>query len=258
MKFMRAQQGVSLIELLVAMGILAVALVPLLSLFTQSLRTAERSNKRTIAIHLARDLQEEIRARAFWEPDEGDIPALSSDTAYFPNGTTAQPFGLEEGTFGSTDTRWSKFDDIDDYNHWCRGKDCTECPTTPTYDGRCQNDTPLEAYDGTEYKGAGYPRYENFTRMVEIYNIYPNLSTEVSAGENRRGDEPRQHTMNIGGDDKVFDFYDLQDDTLTTLKALGGKTRVKVIKVTVTYTGPLTAALGVEDTGIAILPIREE
>lgn len=261
MKGNHKQQGVSLVELLVALAILAVGLVPLLSLFTHALKTAEHANKRTIATNLARDMQEEIRSRAFSEPDDPDIPTLSSATAYFPLGTSALPFGLEEADFADGDKRIEHFDDVDDYNHWCRGNQCDECPGgSSAHEGRCWEGMPLEAYDGKKFQGAGYNHYQGFTRSVEVYNIYANISTAVVAGEIRRGDEPREHTMEIGLGDEIepFNFYDLRDETLSDLRAPDGKSRLKVIKVTVTYTGAVTPHITVEDTGLIVLPVREE
>ncbi|PID58317.1 hypothetical protein CSB45_04420 [candidate division KSB3 bacterium] len=234
MKSIRSQQGVSLIELLVALAILAVALIPLMSLYTHAVRTAEHAHKRTIAVNLARDLLEEIRAKAFSEPDPNQL--------YYPNTTTAQPFGIEESFYNSALGRWGQFDDVDDYDGWCRGKEC--------------GGQALEAYDAEKYAGNGFPRYHNFTRRVQVYNIYPNISTQVAAGENRRGSEPRSHNMTIGGNSQAFDFYDLRDQTLPSLKAPNGTTRQKVVQVTVTYTGPVTPPLGVKETAIVVLPLR--
>ena len=241
------QQGMSLVELLVAVGIFVVALAPLLSIFTQALKTSEHGHKRTIAVNLAREMQEEIRSRQFWEPDESDHPTLSG-SKYFPTGTSAQTFGLEEGTFGSGDSRISKFDDVDDYNNWCRGEAC-DC--TGITNGVCVDNSPLEDYEGTKLTGAGYGHYQGFTRRVEIYNI------KASNGE------PPEHRMILGaGDYKQevpFNFYDFGNEAaLANLRAQNGKTRLKVVKVTVTYTGPVTPNITYEDTALVVLPVSRE
>lgn len=259
MKLFARQHGMTLVELLVAVAILAVGIVPLMSLFTQALKTGEHANKRMIAMNLARDLQEEIRSKAFWEPDGADIPSISSDTAYFPLGTTAQPFGLEEADFvNGTDTRYGKFDDVDDYDHWCRGKECDECPGTTAYQGRCVEGSPLQSYDGELFQGTGYAHYYDFTRSVRIFNILPNISTLVTATETRKGEEAREHVMKVGGDDKAFHFFDIRDENLDNLRVEDGTSRLKVIRVTVKYTGPVTPPVEVEDIGLVVLPIREE
>jgi prepilin-type N-terminal cleavage/methylation domain-containing protein len=131
-------RGMSLIELLVAVAVLLVGIIPLLGLFLQSLQTVEKANKMTIANNLARDLSEEIRSRAFWDPDLANSADADS---YFPNTTVPEPFGLESGeTFAYGDKRIEKLDDVDDYNGWCRGTDC-DCTGKPA--GLCQDNTPI-------------------------------------------------------------------------------------------------------------------
>ena len=256
MEWIRKQLGVSLIELLVALAILAIALVPLLSLFLHALRMTEHSNKRTIAINLARDLQEEIRSKEFAEP--------YTDALDGPTGV-----GFEEGTFVvGTDTRLIKLDDVDDYDGWCRGQDCTACDGGSSGDNLCVDNSPLEAYDGTTYDGRGYPHYQGFTRMVEVFNIFPNISTRVVAGEIRRGNEPKAHDIMVGkGDyraDEPFNFYDLRTDNFENLTSnysrgiARGNSRLKVVKVTVTYRGAVTPDIKIEDVALIALPISRE
>jgi prepilin-type N-terminal cleavage/methylation domain-containing protein len=247
MEWIHKQLGVSLIELLVALAILAIALVPLLSLFLHALKMTEHSNKRTIAINLARDMQEEIRSKEFAEPYENALGGPSV-------------VGFEETSFGSSDTRLEKFDDVDDYNGWCRGQDCT-CVDPQLSDGRCVDGSPLEAYDGTTYDGRGYPLYLGFTRMVEVYNIWPNVSTTS-------GREAPEHWIALGSGsyrkDEPFNFFDLREENfpnLTSCAAKGtskGNSRLKVVKVTVTYRGVVTPDVKIEDTALVVLPISRE
>jgi Tfp pilus assembly protein PilV len=61
------EQGLSLVELLIAAVILVVALVPLMRVMMYALETGSRANKMTIATNLARDLAEEIRTQAYAE-----------------------------------------------------------------------------------------------------------------------------------------------------------------------------------------------
>lgn len=267
MEYLRKQQGMSLVELLVAVAVLLFGLVPLMSLFWQALKMTEQSHKRTIAISLMRDMQEEIRSKAFFDPDESSWPTLSGKAVYFPSGTTATPFGLEGSAFGSSDTRLTKLDDADDYNGWCRGQDC-ECGGTPpntgsSSDGLCQDETFLEAYDGEKYVGGLFPSYQGFTRRVEIFNIYPNLSTQVTANEDRRGSEPRSHLMELGvGDNREtirFNFYDLREENFDNLRAgADGKTRLKVVRVIVSYQGPVTPDVWVDDFALLTMPMSKE
>jgi len=260
MEWIRKQLGVSLIELLVALAILAIALVPLLSLFLHALKMTEHSNKRTIAINLARDLQEEIRSKQFVDPSHDDALGGPSIVTF------------EEGTFVvGTDTRLTKLDDVDDYDGWCRGQDCTACDGTSSTDNLCVDDSPLQAYDGTTYDGRGYPHYQGFTRKVAVFNVWPNLSTTVSAGEVRRGNEPKEHQIAIGAADSAyredvsFNFYDLRADNFENLTGsrspygiARGNSRLKVVKVTVTYTGAVTPDINIEDIALVVLPVSRE
>jgi prepilin-type N-terminal cleavage/methylation domain-containing protein len=253
MEWIRKQLGVSLIELLVALAILAIALVPLLSLFLHALKMTEHSNKRTLAINLVRDIQEEIRSREFAEPYEDALGGPSV-------------VGFEETPFvPGTDSRLTKLDDVDDYNSWCRGQDCqcggTEPDTGVSTDGLCDDNSPLEAYDGTTYDGRGYPLYLGFTRMVEVYNIWPNVSTTS-------GREAPEHWIALGAGsyrkDEPFNFFDLREENfpnLTSCAAKGsakGNSRLKVVKVTVTYTGAVTPDVKIEDTALVVLPVSRE
>lgn len=244
MKRFHTQSGVSLVELLVALGILAVALTPLLSVFLHALKTSEHSNKRTIALNLVRDMQEEIRSKEFADPSHSNALAGAST------------IGFEETPF--TGSRLIAFDDVDDYDGWCRGQDCT-CVDPQLSDGRCVDNSALEAYDGTEYRGQGYPHYLGFTRQVQVYNIFPNVSTTVASGETRRGDEPREHDMVIGGGTRHLNFYDLRTENFKNLTGgATGTSRLKVIEVTVSYTGPTTPDIRVQDSAIIALPLSRE
>lgn len=263
MEWIRKQLGVSLIELLVALAILAIALVPLLSLFLHALKMTEHSNKRTIAINLARDMQEEIRSREFAEPYEN---ARSGPGVV----------GFEESPFGSSDKRFEILDDVDDYDGWCRGQDCECGQTTPdpsdtgvTSDGLCNDNSPLEAYDGTTYDGKGYPHYQGFTRMVQVFNIWPNISTTVAAGETRKGNEPREHEIEVGAGayraKEPFNFYDLRTENFENLTGFRspdgiarGYSRLKVVKVVVTYKGAVTPDITIEDIALVALPVSRE
>jgi hypothetical protein len=197
-------------------------------------------------------MQEEIRSKQFAEPY---VNALGGPATV----------GFEEGAFGSTDTRIEILDDVDDYDGWCRGQDC-DC--TGITSGVCVDDSPLEAYDGTTYDGAGYPHYQGFTRMVKVFNIWPNISTRVVAGEARRGNEPKQHQIEVGKDayrtDEPFNFYDLREESFENLTSnyssgiARGNSRLKVVKVIVTYKGAVTPDIKIEDIALVALPVSRE
>jgi prepilin-type N-terminal cleavage/methylation domain-containing protein len=241
-------RGMSLIELLVAVAILVVGLVPLLSLFLQSVQTIEKSNKMMLANNLARDLSEEIRSRAFWDPEFANLRGAD----YFPtmaNMTVPQPFGLEPAvgsfpaeTFTYGDQRIEKLDDVDDYDGWCRGVNC-DCTGKPA--GLCQNNTPLETYDGKKYGvDPGYPALWGFTQRAEVFNIWSNFTSS--------------HILSVGLRNYTtpFRFYNFQDDQLaslsTTPRPAQGRSYLKVIRVVVEYKGPVLPDIQVEDLSLAV------
>jgi len=270
------KRGVSLVELLVAVAILAVALTPLLAIFLQSLKMSEKAYKMSIATNLARDLAEEIRSQYFWEPYYS-LDAIRKE-GYFPMVTTFQPFGLDTNGLGddkydpddidghdadTNDGRFAYLDDVDDYDGWCRGKDCeTFCTTETTASGICKDESYLETYDGFRYNGSGgYPWYADFTRKVEVFNIYANNNADKSGPADAATLE-HDIAFKTSTDDKTFLFYDLREANFPNLTTRGGasasgRTRLKVVKVTVEYTGPITPPITVEDLNLVSLPISE-
>ncbi len=267
------ETGFSLIELLVAVAILGVALTPLLGIFTHGLRVAEMANKLTLATSLARDMTEEIRSLPFWEPNNS-INGVDKDT-YFPAViNAAQPFGFEEGSYDTAKSRSEQFDDVDDYNGWCRGPKC-DCTGKPA--GICKPNTPtnpsvLEAMsklgaatDSFKYNGVdGRPNYPGVTQSVRVYNIsLKHLNDEHQIDFNipilYPGSTPSK---------KDFLYYDLRDAarlrTMTMIreknvaaKRAAGLTRVKIIEVTVQYDGPIAAGVNYTDIGMSVLPVSQ-
>ncbi len=120
----KEKNGFTLVEILVAIVVLAIALVPLIGVFTTGSKESDVAQKITVGTSLAQDLLEEIRSKQF---DEDIL-----------NPTIPGKLGPEknEQRFNPP-TR--NFDDVDDYNGY--------------------NDSPPEELDGTvmsEY--AGYNR----------------------------------------------------------------------------------------------------
>ena len=261
-RHIRRERGMSLIELLVAIAILAIALTPLLSLFLHALRASEKAHKMAIANNLARDLAEEIRSQGFWDPTYSEDQIEKEK--YYPINTSIQPFGVDTDDGYTVGTaRYDALDDVDDYHGWCRGQDCdvfcvaiqAEITAGVVPAGQinlCQDDYFLETYDGGVYNGKGnYPNYPGFTRKVEVFNIYPHVTSIIP-----------EHNIQIGGDSRPFLFYDLRESKFPNLTSDGGvsargMTRLKVIRVTVEYTGPATPDIQVEDVNLVVLPLSE-
>ena len=244
------EEGMSLVELLVALAILAVALTPLLGIFIHGLRTAEKAHKLTIATYLARDLGEEIRSLPFWEPSSA-LDENVVQTFYPYVSTAAQPFGVDTNDAFASATGRKALDDVDDFNGWCRGVECVCTGVTPA--DLCKNNSDLEMYDGKKYDGLnGRPKYEGFTRSVKIYNIMPPTGTDAP-----------EHKIDFNIDTakfpkadrfKTFLLYDMRDAQLQLYTTVPGLSRMKVIEVNVKYKGPIAAGVNYTDRGIAFLP----
>ncbi len=240
----KKEQGLSLVELLLAVAILLIGLIPLVRVLMYGLETANRANKITVATNLARDIAEEIRSQAFSEEFVIGSPTCTVDDAspdstwrYPSVDTTAQCVGREGSGEAETLTltdggRIKVFDDVDDYDGWCRGIGCSD-PSKA-----------LETYDGHAYEGAAY---YGFTRQVRVGNVDTAVTyvTEFSADPYPLYTSPtnvqtiRRYNM---------DVY----DSWTTLTGL---TALKRIEVTVTYERFGSAGkVEVVDINYAVMP----
>ena len=244
MKNMNKEQGVTLVELLVAVAILAVGLIPLVRVLMYGLETGNRANKMTISTNLARDLTEEIRSQAFSEEFVYPNPQCNLLGAYPDVPTVAQCVGRESGEDEantlSQGGRIEVFDDVDDYDGWCRGRDCSGQP-------------PLETYDGYQYDGAqGYPPYRNFTRRVRIHNL--------DVGNRHVSEFIRDPFASYTSTDssQLIRRYDFNNWTALTEDQSGnsvtGLSPLKRIEVIVTYEGPTVKSVGVTDISYAVMP----
>lgn len=264
------EQGVSLIELLVAVTILAIGVVPLVGVIMYGLETGNRAAKITQATNFARDLAEEIRTKAFAEEFVYTNPSCkirdesSGDSVYPEDPDDPQCFGKETtgtGPGGVSETvsdvagnggRIMVFDDIDDYDGWCRG---IECPGG--------NAGPLETYDGFLYNGTqGYQNAIGFTRRVRIHNL--------DVGEDRSDKAfyanpfPLYTTDNADSTQfiKRYDFRSWSNLTTITYGTSDtsdddpaeGLTPFKRIEVTVTYNGGMVSGVEVVDVSYAVMP----
>ncbi len=233
----KKEQGLSLVELLLAVAILLIGLIPLVRVLMYGLETANRANKITVATNLARDIAEEIRSQAFSEEFVIGSPSCSIDSVYPNVATTAQCIGREGSDEAETLTltqggRIQVFDDVDDYDGWCRGVGCSD-PSKA-----------LETYDGYAYEGAAY---YGFTRQVRVGNVDPTVAyvTEFSA------DPYASYTATTNV--QTIRRYNI--DVYDSWTTLTGLTALKRIEVTVTYERSGSAGkVEVVDLNYAVMP----
>ena len=242
MRTQKKERGVTLVELLIAMMILLVGLVPMLRAFMFALRTGNRARKMMIATNLARDMAEEIRAQAF---SEGYADYKNqSYKLYYPHTDTAQRFGLETGENADTTStnggRISVFDDADDYDSWCRGSDCGTSSVTA-----------LETFDGQTYDGSGgYPNYLGFTRRVRVRNVFPSFATQTSFNPY----DPSDYENAL-----LISRYDFENWSTLRFDSDGndvtGKSSLKIIEITVSYQGPGVENVEIQDLSFITIPM---
>jgi prepilin-type N-terminal cleavage/methylation domain-containing protein len=82
----RRPSGFSLLELLIALTILAIALVPVSYFYTKSLQNAEQAGIRTRALMLARERMSEIRALPYSMLQANVMPTDNQRVLFGPNG----------------------------------------------------------------------------------------------------------------------------------------------------------------------------
>jgi hypothetical protein len=246
------ERGVSLVELLVAMTILVLGLMPLLRLTVFALRTGKRANVMSVANNMARGLGEEIRTKAFSEEYNANFSNITARQRYPNNTGTAQSFQTEE-TFNAGDSRFEVFDDVDDYNNWCRGPQCDCTGVSPA--ALCDQNAPLETYNGFKYDGTnGFPDYGRFTRQVKVFNIsvIPEDSYTRAPYENLSGE-----LISINR----YNFEETNPNYSSYTSGVSGKSPLKVIEVTVSYQGGagiMREDLHVRDVSMSVMPLITE
>ena len=246
----RQEHGVSLVEILVAMSILLIGILPLMRLMMFSLRTGNRAHVTSVATNLARSMGEEIRMKAFSEEftvefeDAGGDPDL-----YYPKTATPQSFGLEAGetVFNVGDARFLLFDDVDDYNNWCRGRECNCTGIVPA--ALCDT-SPLETYDGHQLNGTnGYPDYTRYTRRVRVFNVTVNNFYTY-----RRAPYENLSSMEI-----PINRYNFEESNYPNLTGgTTGSSPLKLIEVTVSYRGAEGIAredMEIKDVSMVVVPL---
>jgi hypothetical protein len=152
---------------------------------------------------------------------------------------------LETGESATTSPgsgRISQFDDVDDYDGWCRGAECT----TPSV---------LETFDGYQYDGnQGYPDYSNFTRRVTVRNLFPIPSLTYTRN-------PYASYTGVTDADVYQDTVNrFEFENWSTLRVVSGedatgRTPLKIIEIIVTYDGTGAGEVEVEDLSFAVMPV---
>ena len=146
---MKKKKGYTLVEIMIAMVVLVLGLIPLVKLIGDSLVATSDLGSRSVANELAQDLLEEIKQRK-WDENAG-VDGFT---------TTLSAIGLD----GETATDKTTFDDIDDYN---------------ALQGTNVEKPPKDA------SNTAMPQYSKFTRSVRVrYMRYdaPTQTFVVDAG----------------------------------------------------------------------------
>ncbi len=101
---MKKEKGYTLVEVTLAIVLMAIVLPPLLQWFAQMTVTAAELDRLPIATSLASGLMEEVKSRKFDELD-----------AKSPDGNWSAPLGPDAG-----EATKSSFDDVDDFEGWAQ------------------------------------------------------------------------------------------------------------------------------------------
>lgn len=159
------RKGFTLIEIVLAIFIIGVALVTLLSMFSLGLKGDVFAREMTVASTLSQELMEEIKSRAFEEPD--DTPVFGPETA---GATQIEP------TVATAIDR-TLYDDVDDYDDWSRN--------------------PPE-----DMAGNPLTDFSLYTRSVEVKNV-ANQDYTSEQGDGTTDSKKVTVTISKGGKDLV-------------------------------------------------------
>jgi len=96
---LRKKKGFTLIEILIALVVLAMGIAMLIAMFTVGLKGVTTNQRRTQATNLAQDLMDEIMGKEFRDPEPDNRPE----------------WGYSAGDEGNYRSMW---DDVDDYSAW--------------------------------------------------------------------------------------------------------------------------------------------
>jgi MSHA pilin protein MshD len=155
MGYLRETKGLTLIEIMLAMTILVIAVIPLMKMLGDTIKGAQTFGEITIATQLAQDLMEEIKSKKWDETEPNDGTITTTPTRIQVDNAT---HGLDDinnenvtQTPGNGKTNW---DDMDDYDG------LTETPSLDTNNNVITN-------------------YGKFSRTVEVRYV---TITQTSSG----------------------------------------------------------------------------
>ena len=214
MRIQSKQAGATLIEAVVAIGVLGLALPPLSNLFAEvSAHTVDDTYQR-MAVAYADAMMEEVVARHFEDPD------------------------LSEGSFGAEESTRTDYDDIDDYDGFAEASlrqlsgDALDAyggfsrqvtvdnvtaadpdPSTPSADGSTAFKRIRVAVSWTTGKAGSFELATLRTRLVSSTSSGPLDTVASVAGATKLGSwRFFIPLVNTSGEDLVLDRFELSSD----------------------------------------------
>lgn len=139
------KSGLTLVEVMIAVGIIMIVVFPLVSAISHHLKATTNLSNSDRATHLAQELMEEIKQKKWDE--------LSLGGKNLPPYTTTSPVGVNTGeTFGNKLT----YDDIDDYDGLVE-QPPRDINNNPILDARDFTRSVMVRYVAPFFNITGYP-----------------------------------------------------------------------------------------------------
>lgn len=165
-KITKNRNGMTMVELMMAIAIIGIVVVPLTRVLFKSMRSAMSFGDANKAVQLAQDLMEEIKQKK-WDENEPASGGQTPEASYSAVGRDAGETNPDTTGANAAKLTW---DDIDDYNG------LVENPPRDAANnvilGACYNSDPLK------------PKFRRsvVVRYVTIANTNPAAITPLAAG----------------------------------------------------------------------------